>query len=153
MRRRVMNLLTLVSAVVCVGSALLVGRSFWWADILRVPTGEASGWVLGTVDARLEVSYVEFPLKLEYLSVRSIFIVANQDQYWKQLTGVRWLRLGWGSPVGVVTVLILPLWLAPILTAILPVRWWVRRRREGGRGFEVEKTVPTNLTNLHEESQ
>jgi hypothetical protein len=35
-------------------------------------------------------------------------------------------------------IIVLPLWLLPILTAILPVRWWLIRRRRGGREFPVE---------------
>ncbi|HEV2294169.1 MAG TPA: hypothetical protein VGR35_09950 [Tepidisphaeraceae bacterium] len=34
--------------------------------------------------------------------------------------------------------MILPLWRLPLLTAIGPVRWWRKRRRDGGRGFAVE---------------
>ncbi|HEV2295479.1 MAG TPA: hypothetical protein VGR35_16640 [Tepidisphaeraceae bacterium] len=57
--------------------------------------------------------------------------------FWGGMRGSRWLGIGWGG-VSEQKLLILPLWLLPLLTAIAPVRWLLKRRRERGRGFAVE---------------
>ncbi|HEV2293203.1 MAG TPA: hypothetical protein VGR35_05065 [Tepidisphaeraceae bacterium] len=141
MPRRLANGLTLLSAVVCVGSAMLVGRSFWRVDTVTVPVGrttqgaiaaaEGQLWLIG-VRARTSFSYEE----LEYTpSLRS-----EIGSIWGELHGIRWLGSGYGR-YGGTTYLILPLWLLPLLTAIPPVWWWRKRRRDGGRGFAVQAVL------------
>ena len=133
MPKRIANGLTLLSAVMCVGSAMLVGRSWLRADSVYVPIGQASVGVAITVDGTV--------MLLHATSFRAFgfgYASETYDGLWQRLTGIRWLGFGWGSlPVGI-TVLVLPLWLLPLLTAIPPVRWYRARRREGGRGFAVE---------------
>ena len=120
MPKRLANGLTLLSAAVCLGSAMLVGRSMFAEDVMTL------------YSARLEAATINGQ------------IVVKEDRYpWAfpdpVLSGMEeaWLGIGWGTCARGKYV-ILPLWLLPLLTAIPPVRWWRARRREGGRGFAVE---------------
>jgi hypothetical protein len=135
MRRRVINALTLVSAVVCVGSALLVGRSFFRVDVVRVPASPGSVGATA-FDAKLILWESPIPGDRRYFTEDVTEYRSAVAKVWNDITGIHWLAVGWGSSIGG-NYLILPLWLVPIVTAILPVRWWMRRRREGRRGFEV----------------
>ena len=144
MLRRIANALTLLSAVVCVGSAMLVGRSFWRADQVWT-TGRVQASI-GTVDGLviLSVVYNREADGVEVGGFRthdSAQLRTPSAAMLRRMKGVRWLGVGFthspGWPV-TITELILPLWLLPLLTAIAPVRWWRVRRREGGRGFAVE---------------
>ena len=138
MPKRIANGLTLLSAVVCVGSALLVVRSFFLADSLYVPIGPARCCVAVTIDGAVmllhELSFGGFSHSTgSAAEVRS----ETSDAIWNGLTGIKRLGIGWGYLIGT-QILVLPLWLLPLLTAIPPVRWHRARRREGGRGFAVE---------------
>jgi hypothetical protein len=136
MRRRVVNVLVLVSAVVCVLSLMLVGRSVFRSDQLAVPIGQNNTFWAATIDGQLVLWHVSGYL-LEYFSTSTAEERPDVDNLWKGLTGIRWLGIGWGSPFGW-KVVVLPLWVVPIVTAVLPVWWWRVRRRAGGRGFAVK---------------
>ena len=137
MRRRVMKILTLVSAIICVGSLLLVGRSFVVFDFVGAPFGQRDLCGAGTIDGQLILLHERRPVQFYYFNQSARSQRREMEPVWQNLNGVRWLGVGWGSAFGE-DFLILPLWLVPMVTAILPVRWWVRRRREGRRGFEVQ---------------
>jgi hypothetical protein len=137
MRQRLWNGLTLLSAVICLGSLLWVGRSVVLCDWVDVPLGQSCSVVARSIDAQLWLGYAPFPVDLNYGSdsaadARPAFATVRQD-----LSGLPWLGIGWRID-GPWKYLVLPLWLLPLVTAILPVRWFLRRRRPGeGRGFEV----------------
>ncbi len=138
MPRRVANALTLLSAVVCVGSLLLlVGRSFFLADTatVRIATTGAGAAVF-TGDGHLGLACGPFARNFGHHS-RSVSGWRQAYQAtWTGVSGIKWLGIGWVmGPRG--ALLILPLWLLPLLTTIPPVRWWRARRRGVGRGFAV----------------
>ena len=140
MWRRAMHALTLMSALVCAGSLLLVGRSFFKGDQLWSPLGQkSSGWVQ-TSDGYLFVVYIPQNTGegFQYLPVEPDGLRALGES-WGNYRGVPWViawddgAWSWGQRL-----VILPLWLVPVLTAIPLVRWWWRaRRRRGARGFAV----------------
>jgi hypothetical protein len=137
MPKRIANGLTLLSAVVCVGSALLVGRSWFRFDSVIVPIGGENVFWAATCQGQMLLSHFQDPAaSLEHIS-DELPPRDEVDRLWRDLRGVRWAGIGWGSYKGE-KVLILPLWLLPLLTAIPPVRWYRARRRAGGRGFAVE---------------
>jgi hypothetical protein len=144
MRRRVVKIVTLVSAIICVGSLLLVGRSFVRVDVVGGPLGQSSSGGITSIEGELVLWYDVYHQPFGYFSATPGELRHIQYLLWADIQGIRWLSVGWGVSGGE-RVLVLPLWLMPIVTAILPVRWWVRRRREGRRGFE-----PRMDTNLHE---
>ena len=137
MPKRLANGLTLLSAVVCVGSAMLVGRSFFWADSLwivgHVQIGITTIDGLGFVSARGRPAHKGTWL-FRFDKKDSGMLRPEVDRVWLRMQGVRWLRLGFDAPSHEI---LLPLWPLPLLTAIPPVRWWRARWREGGRGFAV----------------
>jgi hypothetical protein len=140
MPKRLANGLTLLSAVVCVGSAMLVGRSFFRSDFVRVPVGNENECGAGTSPGQLVIWHDPVPSYLRYDSADPATTRKDLDEIWPELTGIRWIG-GWGRydfGAGIEDVVILPLWLLPLLTAIAPVRWYRARRREGGRGFAVK---------------
>jgi hypothetical protein len=55
MRRRVVNVLAVVSAVVCVLSLMLVGRSVFRSDRLAVPIGQNNTFWAATIDGQLVI--------------------------------------------------------------------------------------------------
>jgi hypothetical protein len=140
MRRRVVNVLAVVSAVVCVLSLAVVGRSFFWLDSVVVPTGQNNSCGVQTMDGQLVLMHVRYRLDLHYSSTRTAEERPVYDEMWQRLTGIRWLGMGWerSRPFSGRKTLILPLWVVPIVTAIPPVWWWRVRRRAGGRGFALE---------------
>jgi hypothetical protein len=131
MPRRIANGLTLLSAVVCAGSAMLVGRSWFRVDMVNVPIRLRAV----TVDGQLLLMHGPY-LRASYETGHAAWIRPHVDDVWGDLRGVRWLGVGWGTSG--VKVLILPFWLLPLLTAIPPVRWWRARRRKGGQGFAID---------------
>ena len=140
MPRRIANGLTLLSAVVCLGSALLVGRSFVWHDEISVPLNESSHVEVLICEGLLFLARSPDSNSFSHISARTtpgirtlIYDVVGRAN------GVPWV-FGWGY-VHVPNTVLLPLWLLPVLTAIPPVRWWRARRREGGRGFAVESAA------------
>jgi hypothetical protein len=141
MPKRIANGLTLLSAVVCVRSALLVGRSWFRVDLVGTPLGQGHGGAY-TLDGRLFLwQSRRVPEFFHYYHSES----AERLRYglstsWREIARVPWLSLGWHN--GEPRCLVLPLWLLPLLTAIPPVRWWRARRREGGRGFAVDGVAP-----------
>jgi hypothetical protein len=137
MRRRVVNVLAGVSAVVCVLSLGVVGRSFFWSDALWVPIGQNNACGAGTFDGQVMLGHAPHSRRFEYFSESASEGGPALNVLWRDMTGIRWLGIGWGTPLGY-TILILPLWVVPIVSAVLPVWWWRVRRRAGGRGFEVE---------------
>jgi hypothetical protein len=137
MRRRVVNVLAVVSAVVCVLSLSVVGRSFFWADQVRVPMGQQNTYYARTVDGQLLVMHISARSELQYSSTSTAEERPTIAATWRAMTRIRWLGIGWITHLGT-TVVIVPLWPVPIVTAVLPVWWWRVRRRAGGRGFEVE---------------
>ena len=141
MPKRATNALTLLSVVVCVGSAMLVGRSFFRVDALTVPMGQQNSGGASTVNGTLMLSHGPLPQQFRFWSPPIAASREVHDVIWRRLGGVRWLGIGWGSigyPPHSQQFIILPLWLLPLLTAIGPVRWWRKRRRGGGRGFSVD---------------
>ena len=140
MPKRIANGLTLLSAVVCVGSAMLVGRSWFRMDGLAIPTSEEGCVVFASCDAQLVVWNVPLPQPPGFSTAPVGIFRYTLEGIWGRLAGVRWLGVGAGA-IGAQTFVILPLWLLPLLTAIPPVRWRRARCREGGRGFAVETRV------------
>ena len=140
MPKRIANGLTLLSAVVCVGSAMLVGRSLFQADEFFVPLGQEGGLWMGTLDGQLMLGSDPSTFNFEHLSFPAWEGRRELDDSWRELTGIRWIGIGWGK-LRDRAFLILPLWLVPLLTAIPPVRWWRARRRNVTRGFAVERTA------------
>jgi hypothetical protein len=143
MRKRPLHILSLISAVVCVQSLGVVVRSFFRLDGVWAQVRREHGIKAVTLDGRLWLSVEPYPLGYTAYFVDEA--AANREFYdwmWGELSGVRWLGIGWGnasSARGDYYTVVLPLWLVPIVTAVLPVRWWVIRRRSGGgRGFSVE---------------
>jgi hypothetical protein len=135
MPKRPLHILSLISAVVCVLSLMLVVRSFSVADWVHVPTGQRSACGAGSVNGILMLSYIpsarfhghpvdraESPL-IEYAQEHAATMRPWSAELWEELIGVRWFGIGWGNTRGAY-ILILPLWLVPLLTAVLPVRWW-----------------------------
>jgi hypothetical protein len=146
MPRRLLHVLTILSAVICVGSLLLVVRSFIRMDTVGFPTGTTSACGVFSLDGQVNLwherdddggSYAFFHSSKPASVSRRFF----SDELWSgdsRITGIRWLGIGWGNVDGS-KFLVLPLWLLPLLTAILPVRWW-RGRRLHTRGFTVVET-------------
>ncbi|HEV2295258.1 MAG TPA: hypothetical protein VGR35_15505 [Tepidisphaeraceae bacterium] len=141
MPSRLANGLTLLSAVVCVGSAMWVGRSMFVADIVGLPVEKNNGCLGVTIHAQMWLVLDWSTREFFYSSRRAAELGADEEEIWSAAWGIQWLGLGWGS-IGKQTFLILPLWLLPLLTAIAPVWWWRKRRRDGGRGFPVEGAAP-----------
>jgi len=138
MPKRIANGLTLLSAVVCVGSALLVGRSFFLSDVLEVSVWKSRGCRAVAIGGILVLDDMPYSPGLRYRTRSAARIGKQHDALWRSSEGIRWLSLGWRAGEW----LILPLWLLSLLTAIPPVRWWRARRRGGGRGFAVEGGGP-----------
>ena len=131
----------LLSAVVCVGSAMLVGRSFFRVDRLTFPVAdESNGWA-ATVSGYVLAVFNDRPprgaFKYDTFGVDVFYHVRD---WFEDRSGVPWL-VAWDTR-GWAVMLVLPLWLLPLLTAIPPVRWYRARRRERGRGFAVEGSAP-----------
>jgi hypothetical protein len=134
MPRRPLHVLSLVSAVVCVLSLVVVGRSFVRSDVVFVPIGHDSTCYFVSVHGQMALAHVRAYRDFKYASVDTANVRPAIDRVWQNLAGIRWLGIGWGYRM-----VVLPLWLVPVVTAVLPVRWWViRRRAGGGRGFAVE---------------
>jgi hypothetical protein len=142
MAKRPLSVLSLVSAMICVGSLLLVGRSFFRSDEVHLPVARdiAYAYVAFTLDGQLVVLQEPGFYMRHYGTERAVDQRRHLDGIWQSITGIRALGVGWGSWGNDWRNLIFPLWLLPIVTAILPVRWWRLRRRRGGRGFPVEVT-------------
>ena len=129
-----LRVLTLVSAIICLGSLGLMGRSFSRADILRLPIGQSGGCWATIIYGQLRLWDPDEPLGFAHYVQDA---AASNSSYWRTLSGMPWLGIAWNGRAGP-NAMILPLWLVPLLTAILPVRWWRAHRRGGARGFEVE---------------
>jgi hypothetical protein len=137
--RRLLHVLTFASAVICVGSLLLVGRS-----IFRVDGVDGGRWWAATIDGHV-IIYVEppRPTRHEPLSYVGSQAAAPFREIRERLlnhrpSAVRWLRIGRVDVMKGVSVTILPFWPVTIVAAILPLRWWRRRRaRVHARGFPV----------------
>src|SRR5262245_32799279 len=134
MSRRTLHVLTLASAVICVASLVLVARSVFRVDVIEALTSgyPYAGGGMATVNGQcwLVWHFGSRPLDnryhLNYQTERTPAIRPRLDQLWSQAWGVRWLGVGAGTSPQ--RVLILPLWLVPIVTAILPLKRWRRRR-------------------------
>ena len=137
MPKRIANALTLLSAVVCVGSAMVVGRSLFRYDAVVIPMDPDTSLGVGAIDATVIVWLGLGTGRVVRFSLSIGNSRAGFDTVWQTLTGIRWLGIGWGI-YGGHFILILPLWLVPIVTAVAPARWWRARRRGAGRGFPVE---------------
>jgi hypothetical protein len=157
MSRRPLHVLSLVSAVVCVLSLGLVGRSFFRMDQVRFPiAGNEQSYfpddydadqrkrhflcIGSTMDGRMTLEFIPAYRSWGYASARTgeVRPLINRS-FGQHMTGIRWLGIGWGTTIEGISFVLLPLWLVPVVTAVLPVRWWViRRRAGGGRGFAVE---------------
>ena len=137
MPKRLANGLTLLSAVVCVGSAMLVGRSLVVTDAVTLPYWPDRQSTIVLVDGTLVVTHISRDGRFEYGTGRARVMRRHLVPYRQKAAGIPWMGFGWGR-MDRERYLFLPLWLLPLLTAIPPVRWWRARRREGGRGFAVD---------------
>ncbi len=147
MPKRAANVLTLVSAVVCAGSVLFVARSFLRLDSMHVGFGERNVFMAIIMDAQLFLRHHtptfaggnSFSHHSRGVRKKDR---AEQDRMWRNFSGVRWV-ICWGAygRWERFRFVILPLWLVPLLAAILPVRWGRTRRRDGGRGFPVAQAA------------
>jgi hypothetical protein len=147
MRNRPLHVLSLVSAVVCVLSLGLVGRSFYRADVMVAPIWQASEHVVFALDGKVVLTQVSRTYdRWTCFSVHPSGYRELVESFWRKVAGIRWLGIGWGGTAGWWNILILPLWLVPVVTAVLPVRWWVIRRRARAwrRGFAVEVAVESS---------
>jgi hypothetical protein len=138
MGKRPLHGLSLVSAVVCVLSLLLVGRSYFYMDRIWVSYSQGDAVMASSLDGLLVLHVQQMDAhsrEVGYSGMSASKIRPDYDIMWSLLRGVRWLRIGWDD-----NLLILPLWLVPVVTGVLPVRWWMIRRRRvrAGRGFAVE---------------
>ncbi len=149
MPRRIANALTLVSAVVCVLSAMGVGRSFfcgyqvWTQGQIQASVAVIDGLLINST----YVSDVGVTSWGGSMAIDAAALRPKTSAMLRRISLVPWLGLGFnfaggsgavGSPS--ITEVILPLWLLPLLTAIAPVRGWRKRRREARRGFPVAAT-------------
>jgi hypothetical protein len=135
MRARLLHIVTLASMVICAASLALVGRSFFRADEAHVPIGLHNKLGVATVDGKLTLWHGKYSSEWSYSS-GSVAIARRAYDNWSQTaSGVPSVGIGWQAPSGR-QYLVLPLWLLPLLSAILPLRWW-RRRRSHTRGFPV----------------
>ena len=141
MPRRLTNGLTLLSAVVCVGSLLLLGRSWFRSDQVGVSIGQGRLW-LTVIEAQIIVAWdPSAVLPPSFESYDAARMRPARDWVWRRsLTGIRALGVGWNLTGSQDERLILPLWLLPLLTAIAPVRWLLRRNN-AGRGFPIAGTT------------
>ncbi|HEV2293867.1 MAG TPA: hypothetical protein VGR35_08415 [Tepidisphaeraceae bacterium] len=141
MPRRLANGLTLLSAVVCVGSAMWVGRSFVRIDYATIPIDKRSFARAVQADGYVFVARFRGTGDWDYHSGHTRVWIREQFRHkLRGEKGIPWVMV-WGGSSGQ-KYLILPLWLLPLLTAIGPVWWWRKRRREAGRGFAVEGAAP-----------
>ena len=146
MLNRARSALALLSAVVCVGSALLVGRSFFRTDQAGISIGPGRLW-LGAIDAQLVVAWdPSAVLPASFISRNASDMRPALDALWGGLSGVRPLGVGWNLTGAIDERAVLPLWLVPLLAAVAPVRWWRKRRRYAGRGFVVERSHADSAT-------
>ena len=136
LRSHLSNILVLMSAVVCALSLMLVVRSFFRADIVDLPLGSDIGAGVATIDGKVLIVLIEGPPRFSYETHRTqpsselrVFLAGLIDH------GISWLGIGWGDVWA--DCVLLPLWLVPLLTAIAPLRWWIRRHRRSARGFPV----------------
>jgi hypothetical protein len=137
MPRRIRNVLTLASAVLCLGSALLVGRSVFRYEMVVLPLPRDIHFGIGVIDVKLMLWHGRGSGTFVHKNVSSASARPGFHLLWQALTGIRWLGVGWGTRAPN-AFLILPLWPLPLLTAIAPVRWWRRRSSSyGARGFAV----------------
>jgi hypothetical protein len=141
MPKRIANGLTLLSAVVCVGSLALLTRSRFRVDGVTIPFNERAAMGAYTVDGRLLLWHQRFAkptyARILYSNENAAQLRLGQGEFWREIAKIRWLSIGWYATKRHKFIM-LPLWLFPLLTAIPPVRWWRARRREGGRGFAVD---------------
>jgi hypothetical protein len=151
MRRRLFNLAAGVSLVLCFATVALWVRSYRIPDALRLQVRRSTGanvedrtFYLGSVQGRLVLSssvtflthdparieldfpdHVGFawrPPRSPWLAPRSTvdqFRVVRIGSGWRAVPGGRTKRAG----------LAFPLALLPLLAMVLPLRWWVWRRR------------------------
>jgi hypothetical protein len=143
MPRRPLHVLTLASAVICVGSLILVGRTFFRADRVIIKTGQGVSWA-EALDGQLlledyRYNYPTPPLAFTAYDATSRRRMLRARWVGGEIKGVRWIGFGFdvtSNPA--MKVLVLPLWPVPILTAILPIKWWRQRRfRSELGGFAV----------------
>jgi hypothetical protein len=152
MPKRIANGLTLLSAVVCVGSAMLVAGSWRWVNAVTIPLeGGRGGIGAYVIDGRLHLWRTRIGLhtyqrggtyyRFSYQISSAAQFRLGRGQSWREMAGVHWLGIGWYTTPGP-KIFLLPVWLLPLLTAIPPLRWYRARRRQGGRGFAVEGSAP-----------
>jgi len=142
---RPLRFLTLASAVICSGSLLLVVRSVFRADVIEATTNgypyASAG--MATVNGQFWLLWspvlpFDRPYTWRYDVERAATVRPRLNQHWSKVWGIRWVGIGCGmSPY---RILILPLWILPVLTAIPPARWWHMRRR-ATRGFPINEVA------------
>jgi hypothetical protein len=141
MAKRPLNVLTLISAMMCVATAGVVGRSFVRMDVVHVPIGKSSSAEVQTIDGRFRAIY---PTKIQRRLFRHFTYETAQYRrhvagWAEKSSGLPKVGIAWARSASGAAIILLPLWLLALLTAILPLRWlllgWARRR--GGRGFAV----------------
>ena len=137
MPKRIANGLTLLSAVVCGGSLLLLGWSLFRYETLTLPIGPDTSVGIGAIDAQLLLWHGRGSGGLHRYSLSADSARPGLDLLWRALKGIRGLHIGWGS-YAMHRVLVVPLWLIPVLTAVVPVRWWRAHRARRARGFPLE---------------
>src|SRR5687768_18493537 len=93
MSKRIANGLTLLSAVVCVGSAMLVGRSVFRIDIVNVPMRLR----VAAVDGQLLLMHGPFYPRASHESGPVARIRRDVDDIWGDIRGIRWLGVGYGT--------------------------------------------------------
>lgn len=130
MTRRLFTRAALLSPVLCLATAVLWVRSYWYWDrwIFSMPHGAFTIWSL---ESRLGVQWCNASNPLFDLPNRSEFSVEHEQARWR---GLHMLEdqafdpgMGWvGRSVRV------PHWLLALLASSPPVYWWVVRRKKHG---------------------
>src|SRR5690349_1709149 len=123
MPKRMLHVLTLASAVICLGSLVWVGRSLARLDDATFSFAGGTIYNAYTIDGRLVVTRRNLitPRYFAYRSDPASLYRQGLRMSWEETPGlgIRWERFSRdGFFLG------LPLWLLPIVCAIPPVRWW-----------------------------
>jgi len=142
MLRRLRNGLSLASAVICLGSLILIGCSILRMDRVAFSFGGGISYSAHLVDGTLELArrstdLGRFFLYMKYSSAERRFIRSRGGTP-PYMTRVRWTGIAWGAIPGYGRYLTLPLWIVPIVAAVPPICWWRRRRTRACLGFAVE---------------
>lgn len=152
LRRRLFNLLTLASLLLCVGTATLWVRSFFVEDMLISRSRDGVRWVCtspGYFVIGLELAdwkgwehsfhglrhETDPPQPVSFHTARMLILsIGPRDKMVRwQWAGFEWISWRPTSGGAFLCRLILPMWAVFLALALLPVSWAVRYRRRASR--------------------